>query len=288
MLDLPRQLLDGDFCGLVPPVLLLLTIAQYVVRNRPRLVRLSLGVAWLAFIAFLAAGLVLRTPTNGGRLFVLLLSGLSVAALTFGMVGLLSPGFVTGFDLLVRRPIGRMKRQRWERAQRRAEKLDAERKARERERSEREWEAARPERERARQAAEAERQQQLKEERQRDQKRFELQVLIDQHWQQLRQHLTGEQISLWFDQFLREDVPLGMFEQRVELIRQSITELISDPDNADAEADFSSIEEVLAHFAEKKQSIRDLETDDPDLIDTLVKVVEGEESRALERFLSSG
>ncbi|MCA9081747.1 MAG: hypothetical protein KDA58_14390, partial [Planctomycetaceae bacterium] len=277
MMRLIQNLLAGDFCGTLLPLLLLAIVGQQTIKGHPRLERLSYLLGWVALLLFVGVGLLIRPQPDGSDLLVVLICGLVFAGYLVTISWLVLPLLALMIEATLVGPwrsLNRLVRQAKSGWQRRC----ADRRLRRQEEClQRQEEHNRPHRDRQarleRQIQETRAQQQQREQTVRDQLRYRLQLTYDQHRTELAQKFPPDQFAAYFDNFLTNELGPDEYARRAGQLEQMLVDQLGSRSRR-RRPKFESIDQVIAYFETEKERIRQIPTLDEDSRETLLIVID--------------
>lgn len=279
LLNIPA---DGDLCSLTFAAFVLIPLGHVAVGNH-RAAAWGPRLALLAFLLWLGSSVVSGGVPTGLELAGLVLQGLAAAGLVLGLTWIISGVCVSCFAGVwqrLRQGLGHWSRHRIARQQWRPQTTE---------------QPARPgtsesssvEQRERQQREQAERQQQVQQQadavRRRANARLECELYYDQHAAQLREQFPQERLAAYFKEYLGNEHPPELVEQRKELLLQMLR-------NTHGEAEpgrkrFQSLEEIADHYAEQRRQIQDNPRFDPETCDTILKALNTQEDQAIEELL---
>jgi hypothetical protein len=285
--DLITQFVDTieneDFLGLF----FLAAIVYYV---RLRHIRLRSGrIHWpyvfagLTFVVFITRAFVLGITRNSGAPFENIIRaglGAGIVASLSGIV-LRVGGFLYHYSIGAIIRLIQARRRRHLNEERRRELAEASRLRQIEEERRRQLQAERERREEA--EAEIHRVKQAEEQRQREQQRFDCQLLHDQLYPQLRDRFPRKRLAQYFETYMSDGHPLEEVHRRAERLQEMLRECVT-PTN-DAQKRFSSIEEIRSHFECERNQIQSSSLDS-ETIESLLTHLNWEEDRAVQEYLT--
>lgn len=245
-------------------------------------------LAGFSIVLYAALAFFTWPPASAADVLDVVIRSLLAGGVAFG-AGTVVLGALSG---LVGDPVAAIRSwfHRWKaRSARQAAEGKAKREAAERERREQaELERTRPEREaRRREAAEREalRQQEAPV---REQLQFEVRLFYDRYRAELQSTFPPDVFESYLSKFLTEGTPLEQLEQRADQLKEMIRDRL-EIRPAREKPDFQDIDDVIAHFAQRKQRIRELElsdSDDADVKDTMIAALDAAQDKAIRELLS--
>lgn len=254
-------------------------MAVGISRSRVLAVRCGIGVftLWLA-IAVSTGGL-----NDPDHLLAISMRGMLIAVTATGCLTLLFSLLesIRGWILnLLIRPV-----QRWSdrRAARQRQRQEAKRLRAEEQRRLEDQRRAAPQQ---RQAAELARRQDAiahAEQLHRDQVRFDVRLFYDRYRRELADLLPEDKVDAYFQSFLTDSTDADVFAQRAERLKDMIRERL-ELSSRKQQAGFETIDEVIAHYDEKRRVISQLPVDAEVREDFLMQLDESME-RDLREFL---
>ncbi len=288
MIQLMQNLLAGDFCGMLVPLLLLGIVGQQTVNGHPHLERLSYLLGWVALLLFVGAGLLIRPQPDGSDLLVVLICGLVFAGYLVTISWLLLPLLSLVFEAAIVGP-WRSLRQLLRRIRSSWQRRRSDRHMRRQERQlRRQEQRTRPHRERqerlARQVRETEAQREQRDQTTRDQLRYRLQLTYDQHRTELSDQLPPEQFADYFESFLTNQLSPDEYARRANQLEQMLTDKLGSASRR-RRPKFESIDQAIAHFEAEKERIRQIPTLDEDTRETLLIVIDDAQDIAIQELL---
>ena len=171
------------------------------------------------------------------------------------------------------------RQQEFERQQHEAERLRQQQIEQER------WERERPERERKErenaERQEAKRRATANRKAQINAIRYELQLLYDRLRPQLAA-LSEEQFQAYFHSFLTEALPLDVYRERADQLKQTMLHLAHERTSGPPRD--AGLEEVFRYYNERKERLRSLDLDE-DTRETLELMIDEERNRTLQQML---
>ncbi|MCA9076494.1 MAG: hypothetical protein KDA93_15825 [Planctomycetaceae bacterium] len=288
MMRLIQNLLAGDFCGTLLPLLLLAIVGQQTIKGHPRLERLSFLLGWVALLLFLGAGLLIRPQPDGSDLLIVLISGLVFAGFLVTVCWLVLPLLAIIIEVTLIEPWRSFRRLlhqakfAWQRHR------SDRRLRRQQERLQRQEERTRPQRERQarleRQVQETQAQRQQRDQTVRDQLRYRLQLTYDQHRTELADKLPSDQFATYFENFLTNRLSPDEYARRANQLEQMLVDQLGSPARR-RRPKFESIDQVIAHFEAEKERIRQIPTLDEDSRETLLIVIDDAQDLAIQELL---
>ncbi len=288
MIPLIQNLLAGDICGALLPLLLLVIVGKLTIKGHPRLERLSYLLGWVAWLLFVSASLLMCPQPDGSDLLLVLISGLVFAGYLVTISWLILPlmALITEATLIGPwRSLSQLAKQTllaWQ--GRRAER---QRRSQE-ERLERQEERNRPHRDRQarleRQIQETQAQRQQRDQTVRDQLRYRLQLTYDQHRTELAGKLPPDQFATYFEIFLTNQLSPDEYARRASQLEQMLTDKLGSASRR-RRPKFESIDQVIAHFEAEKERIRQIPTLDEDSRETLIIVIDDAQDLAIQELL---
>ncbi|MCA9077360.1 MAG: hypothetical protein KDA93_20200 [Planctomycetaceae bacterium] len=288
MIPLIQNLLAGDFCGMLLPLLLLAIVGQQTIQGHPHLERLSYLLGWVALLIFVSAGLLIRPQPDGSDLLVVLICGLVFAGylvtsswLVMPLLALISNATLIGpwrsLSQLAKRALVAWQGRRAERQQRTQD-----------ERTQRQAESDRTHHDRRanlkRQVQKAQADQQRRNQTVRDQLRYRLQLTYDQHRVELAQKFPPDQFAAYFERFLTNQLGPDEYARRAGQLEQMLVDQLGLPARR-RRPKFESIDQVIAHFEAEKERIRQIPTLDEDSRETLLIVIDDAQDLAIQELL---
>lgn len=216
-----------------------------------------------------------------------LLSFVFRSAITaLAVTGILSLGFsifIWCSEVLFRRPVRRI--QTYAAAiQKRSLQTQQQRLLEKQQRREQlEWQRTRPEREREEHHQREQNARKETEARSRDQIRFDVRLFYDRYRRELAEVFPEEKFDAYFQSFLTDATAIDVFQQRAERLKDMIRERLEISNRRKTPA-FESIEDVIAHYDEKRSLILKLPVA-PEVIEDFYMQLDESMERDLREFL---
>lgn len=259
----------------------LLLVGQHAIADRPRLRLAGLWIALLAFLAFIARLVVLHGVSDPWILTAAAIRGLLAAGLITGLSWLVLPLLALFYESLIE-PVLRRPREWFERVRLWREGRQFRHSQRQDQQA---WERAAPEREAEATKAAKQQRRQAAEQQQRDETRFRIRLLIDQHREQLGDRFPDAWLQRYFVDYLGDGLSSKEVQRRADQLREMVLETVKplmSPEKSPHA--FEGIDEIAAHFREKKDRILATDYSEP-MKDIFLMDVEDAEKKAIQEFL---
>ena len=120
---------------------------------------------------------------------------------------------------------------------------------------------------------------------QREQIRFDMRLFYDRYRAELQSVFSTEVFESYLSTFLTEGTPVELFEQRAEQLKEMIRDRLQLNSRRETPR-FATLDELLKYFADRKASVRQLQADDPDVVDTLISTLDEVQDKAIREFMT--
>ena len=251
---------ETDFFTLLIAASTMLYIGQFCVKSSSTADTWGKRIASVIFLFLLGSELLTGEFSDPMSIAGMAVSTLLKAGMVLGLSWMILPVPLFLYEQTVWEGWGYLDRKRQEyQRQEKQQQEEQERLEQQRLRDD-EWKQNAPIRERQQQEKEQRRLKQIKEQHLREEVRLRCQLLYDYHAHEVQEKLSPERLEDYFCQYLSDDYPAEMVEQRGELLKEMIEQSL-EPDTSD-QLEFNSIQEIAFYFKKQREEIEQLEYDD--------------------------
>lgn len=272
---------QADLCTLSFGLLVLAAVSHRVVYHRTELVQWGLRLGLLVLIAWMLRRIALDGFHDVSVLTVSFIRGLAMAGAVTCTCWLVFPVLDYLVEILWRKPIGAIKRWFSDLRGTHAARRATMKRRLEEQRSRLDAEERSPEEQRQRQDLVQRQREKNEQQRQREQVRFETQLLYDQNRTALEQSFPEEKFNAYFSTFLTDELDPETFAARAAQLSRMITERVQHDSPAQQ---FESLDELIAYF-DQKAALLESAGLDKDTTETLQIAFAHAKDQAIEEFL---